>query len=310
MPTFEPDPSHLKQAIESVLAQTETRWHLWIHDDASRADVHAMIEPYLLDTRITFARSTKRLGIGANWNASVALGSAPFVQLLFQDDLWEPTYLERALHACEHSDAIGLVASAHHYAFEGDISHRSEYEAVEVARKNTWKNGSIDGNAFLRSWIERELHPNLIGEPSFVLLRRSLIKQVGRFCEDMPQFLDVEYWTRCLSASDCAFVLESGGAFRVHPKGASAQNQLSGAGIYDRLRCFERLITSLPHSSLRRAAITARDRALSTMIRKFFRRVRSGGHIPVQGTSGLRLFVFQHPFLIIKAFLAALRSHT
>lgn len=306
MPTFEPEPAHLKEAIESVLSQTETRWRLFMHDDASRTDVAAIVEPYLADPRICFERSTKRLGIGGNWNASVALGSAPFVQLLFQDDLWESQYLERALHACEKDGSIGLIASAHHYAFEGDISHRSEYEAVTLARNTTWKSDPIDGRGFLQSWIERELHPNLIGEPSFVLLRRSLIENVGPFCEDMPQFLDVEYWTRCLAASHCAFVLTSGGVFRVHPKGASAQNQTSGIGIYDRLRCFEKLIAHLPKGELRNATMDARQRALAIMIRKFFRRIGSGHRIPARGAGSVRRLMMRHPWALLRATMRAL----
>ena len=94
--------------------------------------------------------------------------------------------------------------------------------------------------------------------------------EAGPFAEDMPQFLDEEYWLRCLLLGDVYFAMESSsGAFRVHAAAASAQNEASGAGIYDRLHCFERLITMLPKGELRVEAIQARNRSMESMARKF-----------------------------------------
>src|SRR3989339_1808239 len=69
MPPYEPHPQQLAEALDSLLAQTEPRWSLLIHDDASKKNVKSMIAHYLEDPRITFARSEKNLGIGGNWNA-------------------------------------------------------------------------------------------------------------------------------------------------------------------------------------------------------------------------------------------------
>ena len=197
MPTFEPDPAYLREAIQSVCAQTEQGWHLWIHDDASMADVQAIVEPFLRDPRITFHRSDRRLGIGGNWNACLPLGSAPFVQFLFQDDRWEESYLREALGILETHPAVGLVMSAHRYDCDRTIENSAMYRELEHLR-GTIAPGLHEGTVFLTEWLERGLHPNLIGEPSFVLLRRSLTEAVGSFDEDLPQCLDLAYWIRCL----------------------------------------------------------------------------------------------------------------
>ncbi len=308
VPTYEPNPDHLKTAIRSALNQTEIRWQMLIHDDCSTIDVRAMIEEFLQDPRIRFERSTVRLGIGGNWNASEEQGTNPYVQYLFQDDHWEPRYLELTLQALEQNPSAGFVSAEHHYDCEEEMGVAELYQQVRDVRKN------IDGglhthDALLQSWIDRQLTPNIIGEPSFVMMRRSLMQEVGPFTEDMPQFLDVEYWLRCLQKSDWVFVKEELGTFRVHSMGASAQNQMSGAGMFDRLECFERLISSLPSGDLRQVAIQSRNRALVTMARKFLKRVSSKQKVSAK-SGGMKKFAMRHPFLIGRALLQALLRPT
>lgn len=305
IPTYEPDPAHLKQAIESVLAQTEQNWQIFIHDDCSSGDVREMIEPFLKDPRITFERSAVRLGIGGNWNASLQKGASDYVQYLFQDDHWEPTYLASMQEILDRHPSVGFVSAEHLYACEEGISTADLYQQVRSFKKEHMSNGIQEKEAFLRFWIEHQLTPNVIGEPSFVMLRRSLMRDIGPFTEDMPQFLDVEYWLRCVMQSDWFYLKEDLGTFRVHSMGASAQNQTSGAGIYDRLECFERVIHMLPTGALRSLTIQARNKALVDMARKFLKRRKDGKHTPIAGSGKFKKFAVRHPLLIVNTFLRA-----
>lgn len=316
IPTYEPNPAHLRAAIDSALAQTEKRWTMFIHDDASQIDVRAMIEKYLADPRITFERSEKRLGIGGNWNACLSRRSeaetdssahtTPYIQFLFQDDLWEPLYLETMLKAFEKNPSAGFASADHRYQCDHGMEAAPHYESVRTFRKEKIAPGSHKGSELLRFWIDHELHPNIIGEPSFVMLRRSLIEKTGKFDEAMPQFLDSEYWIRCLQNGDYVSVSDELGAFRVHGKAASAMNQESGAGIYDRLNCFERLISTLPSGELKSATIAARNKALTSMAKKFLARIRSGKKVAGVKNGGFRRFVLSHPLLAAGAFLRSL----
>lgn len=308
VPTYEPTPAYLREAIESALKQTEKRWHMIIRDDASVADVRSILEPFLEDSRITFIRGDKRMGIGGNWNACVKMGSAPFVQFLFQDDRWDPPFLERGLRAMEAHQDVGIVSLGHEYESAGGALNLALYRQVEEFRREHLKNGWHEGRGTLRFWLQRELHPNIIGEPDFVMLRRSLMQNAGLYLEDMPQNLDVEYALRCLLQSNWYYVKESSGWFRVHPKAASAVNQREGKGIFDRFRCFERIIELLPPGEERDMALEARNRALTDMARKFLRRLKGGKMVRTGGSGGesFRAFAMQHPRLILGALLRAL----
>lgn len=307
MPTYEPRADHLRAAVESVLAQTERKWQLLVHDDASAADVEAMIEPYLTDKRIGFFRSPKRRGIGANWNACLKFARSPYVQYLFQDDTWAPTYLEEALHVMKAHPNIGFLSAHHAYASEG-MELPESYRAVLTAREEVAP-GLHDGRIFLRWWIERGLHPNVIGEPSFVMIRRSVIARAGRFADDMHQGLDMDQWLRMLQETDWFWIPKSLGTFRVHPQGTSAQNQEAGIGLTDRLECFQRLIARLPKGDLRSLAVTARNKALTDMAKKYVRRTRNQEPGTRTKSNGMmRKFALRHPITTARAMLAAMRT--
>lgn len=306
MPTYEPNPQHLSEALHSLFAQTQQDWTLFIHDDASKSNVLGMVKPYLEDSRIRFERSAKNLGIGGNWNACVERATAPYVQFLFQDDLWGKNHLEKALEVLEANPSAGFVSLEHLYQYEGGMPVEA-YERLRNFRKENVEAGLHTGEKFLLWWIRNELHPNVIGEPPFVMFRKSLLETVGPFNEKMPQFLDVEYWVRCLQKSDWYYVKEDIGAFRVHPAAASARNAASGAGIYDRFTCFEQLIASLPPGTMKKEAVAARNRALSTMAWKFFDRIKNRKAVTAKGGGGgvLKKFCLKHPFLTLRAVVCA-----
>lgn len=309
IPTYEPDPDHLRAAIESVLNQTEKRWQLFIHDDASSIDVRAIVEPYIADGRIAIVEGSKRRGIGGNWNMARSLGSQDIVTFLFQDDTWEPTYLEEALKVLDAHPNVGMISMGHRYAFEGSAPSHTLYKELETFRDTHLTEGVHKGTDILRMWLKMELHPNIIGEPDFIVLRKSVINMVGGYCEDMPQNLDMEYSLRCLLHTDLYCIKHSLGTFRVHGAAASARNEESGAGIYDRLRCFEHLIELLPEGELKNLAVESRNNALTKMARKYFARRKEGkamGRVGGGGGGTLKNFAKKHPMLMVKTAMRAL----
>lgn len=334
VPTFEPNPTFLKEALDCVQHQTEQRFIVLINDDASEAPVREMVEPYLRDPRFTFRRNTKRRGIGGNWNAclehflcptsypSASSRRRPFgheltaewpttnyIQFLFQDDRWYFTYLSSMLAIFQKYPETGLAAADHEYDIESNLVTAPVYEDLRRIRNSLVAPGFHRGQEFLQFWIQRELHPNLVGEPSFIMLRRSTVEHIGPFREDMPQYLDVEYWTRALLTTHWYSVGEELGIFRVHRCGASAQNAQSGEGLFDRLRCFELLLSSLPYGNLRNEVTAARRSALITMVRKFLRRIAAKQGVITRRGNLLWKFALRHPFMMCKAIVSALLQH-
>ncbi len=303
-PTYHPKKEHLTEAIESLLAQTEQNWTLFIHDDASQMDVKMIVKPYLGDPRIKFYKSIVNRGIGGNWNATKKNATAPYIQYLFQDDTWHPEYLERGIKILEHNPSVGFVSLNHTYDAEGEVKTAPAYEKLRHFKEKEISPGLHNGRKFLRWWMERGLHPNVVGEPPFVMFRREVMDKVGPFSEDMPQGLDVDYWIRMLAVSDWYFEPEISGSFRVHPSAASAKNFEEGLGIFDRFRCLE-LLTKILKGKDKHLAKKALKTQFELMAVKFFEKQKKQEGVKTKGAGKLKGFCAKHPLLVSKALLKA-----
>lgn len=298
IPTYEPNAAFLKAALESVKNQTMDRFTVFVHDDHSGFAVRDIVEPYLKDPRFRFERGKKRLGIAGNWNACLKHIDAPFVQFLFQDDLWDPTYVESALTAF-HDESIGIVSVHHHYTNDEGITPEI-YEHV-LAERSKLAAGKHSGHEFLKHWMSQGLHPNLIGEPSFVMLRKSVIDDIGSFNAALPQSLDSEYWMRALLMTNLFVVKESLGTFRVHSEGASNQNQLASKGLFDRIIMLDSLTKQMKKED-RAFAKESMLRAFDLMVQKFWHRMATETLTPQKqtGKRALMKFTLLHPLLALK----------
>jgi hypothetical protein len=70
----------------------------------------------------------------------------------------------------------------------------------------------------------RDLTVNVVGEPSFVLLRREAALRAGGFNPGFRQLVDWDLWLRLGRDAPLAFVDETLGVFRVHHRGQSSLN--------------------------------------------------------------------------------------
>ncbi|MDP6561359.1 MAG: glycosyltransferase [Candidatus Peribacteraceae bacterium] len=308
VPTYKPNAQHLSETLESLKAQSETDWECIICDEPTDTDTHALVMDYLVDERFQYHRNKKCLGIGGNWNECYAKSSANVIACLFQDDLWEPDYLETALKIFSEHKEVGLISMHHKYQYDEELWTIEGYELVKKVQKEITP-GVHKGKEILEWWLKRNMHPNIIGEPPFVVLRRQLMEEVGPFNEKMPQFLDVEYWLRCLQRTDWYYEAVSHGAFRVHGEAASAKNNESGEGLYDRLTVFEQLIKSL-HGPLKKIAIKSRNRSVHDMIEKFLNRMKHGKGASSKGSGQVFSFVIKHPIIVGVGFVRAIIKKT
>ena len=91
------EPRYLYETVESVLSQTDERWHLTVVDDCypdSRVPEHF---ERLDHPQVTYIRNEKNLGITANYERCIEMASADLVMLLGCDDIMQPDYVARVL---------------------------------------------------------------------------------------------------------------------------------------------------------------------------------------------------------------------
>lgn len=306
VPTYNPGAEHLTIALRSLQQQTYPHWKCFIHDESDRIDCEMIVKPFLSDVRFSFQKSPKRLGIGGNWNACLTQTHHPIVAYLFHDDEWTPEYLERAVAILEKHPSVGLIAIDHTYRIEGDSEGAKAYIALEQWRRKHLDQGVQPGREFLLRWIRNGIWPNVIGEPSFCVLRRSVMDRVGLWNATMPQALDAEYWVRALAHCDWMYEPRCSGYFRVHDDGTTAKNKREGKGLFDRFTILEDIALHSSDPIARRAARAVQGRQLAIMIQRFFKRRREGNRVGTGGSGVVKRFALRHPLIVLRALVQVL----
>jgi hypothetical protein len=151
------------------------------------------------------------------------------VKFLFQDDLIHSHAVARLLTALETAPEAGFAFSRREVRYEGPsegLPLLSPGRPPEVEGFCAGFRGRFDGIDLVRRGLREgwDLAVNVVGEPSFVLLRREAARRAGGFDARLRQLVDWDLWLRLAKNAPAVFVPEPLGVFRVHPRSQSAAN--------------------------------------------------------------------------------------
>jgi glycosyltransferase involved in cell wall biosynthesis len=183
----------LREAVESVRAQTMADWEMVVADDGSTDESAAWVES-LGDARISVERRPHTGNKAALRNLAVARTTAEWIAFIDSDDRWKREKLDRQL--------------AFHRA-------NPRFRWSHTARRLVDAAGAPLPEAFSRwephaGWILEHLvtlSAN-IALPS-VMVHRALLHEVGGFDETYPWVEDFELWFRLAERAECGVVNET-----------------------------------------------------------------------------------------------------
>jgi glycosyltransferase involved in cell wall biosynthesis len=167
--------SMVREAMESVSAQTFQDWDLLVVDDGSTDDT----ERYLATVRSPFRYvRTPHRGVSAARNTGIDITGGEWIAFLDSDDLWLPRKLERQLRALRAGPPVSLC-----YTDEIWIRNGRRVNPRERHRKHS-------------GWIFERCLPLCIISPSSALIHRKVLEDVGGFDETLPACEDYDLWLR------------------------------------------------------------------------------------------------------------------
>ena len=248
IPTFDPRPEFLTQALESVLAQDPgpAQMEIAVIDDHSReVDPRSCLSPSMRD-RISWFRQETHVGIAGNWNTCISSARGQWVHILHQDDLVRPGFYARL------RDGIGEGPAEVGAAFCRDVvidADGQEQLAQKLVRDTP---GLVD------DWIEHifvELH---LRAPAAVV-RRSVYETLGGFSSELHYALDWDMWKRIASHYRLWYEPAELACYRRHSGSASFGFMRSGTNIAEIRRSIELSAPMLDPSIA--ADVTRRARA-------------------------------------------------
>lgn len=174
VPTFN-RAAQIGAAVDSVLAQTYPHWELIVVDDGSQDETPLMLSAY--GERIRTIRQENR-GVSAARNRGILAAAGEFIALLDSDDYWLPDKLAAQVAYFRQHPALMLCQT----------------EEIWV-RNGRRVNPKARHRKFAGMIFEKTL-PLCLISPSAVMLRRSLLDEVGLFDETLPACEDYDLWLR------------------------------------------------------------------------------------------------------------------
>ena len=225
---------YLSECLDSILAQTHSDFELVVVDDRSSDGSVDIARTYAQrDSRIRVIVNDNNLGLVGNWNRTVEVSRAEWIKMVFQDDVLLPECASRMLSAATNS-AMPIVSCARDFIFEANtteddrqfyVNHKAFISAV-YHDANEWSPQRYSETAL------ECLGANLLGEPTAVLLHRSVFERFGWFNPYLHSRCDLEYWNRVASNTGTIHIPEVLTMFRVHENAMSAYLKQTAARRY------------------------------------------------------------------------------
>lgn len=230
---------YLREAVDSVLAQTHTAWELLLVDDGSTDGGTAIAKRYAErhPNRIFYLEHAghENRGTAASRNLAIRRARGGYVAFLDCDDVWRPEKLRRQLEILQAEPRAGMVygLSRYWYSWTGNAEDASRDYIPEL--------GIAPNRLYEPPELVTLLYP--LGQstpppPSDILMRRDAIDRAGGFEErfhgtygmyEDQAFLVKVYLTSPVFVSD-----EVWDQYRVRPD--SCMNTARRAGDYREIR--------------------------------------------------------------------------
>ncbi len=228
--------SYIQEALDSIKAQTYKNIEVIISDDQSSDGTRDILEAFCNQVAFpTYLYEHEPSGIGANWNHCLKNANGHYIKFLFQDDVLEPSCIEKMVAVLETNTNVGLVACKRTFLTEfNDTEDVSEWIRKYGNLQSAFEIQD-EGTLLTKDFFKREdfceLPYNKVGEPPTTLFKASILKEIPLFDESLKQILDYVFYYRLLKVADIFILNESLVKFRLHPKQATNVNR--GQAITD-----------------------------------------------------------------------------
>jgi glycosyltransferase involved in cell wall biosynthesis len=125
---------YLHEAVSSALQQTHDDLEVLVLDDASTDSTRNVVTAFD-DPRIRYIRHPENLGPNRNWRRGIQAARGEFFCFLPDDDMLEPTFVERLVEALRRDSEL-VLAFCDHWVMDADGCERPE-----ASRQNSIDHG-------------------------------------------------------------------------------------------------------------------------------------------------------------------------
>jgi glycosyltransferase involved in cell wall biosynthesis len=213
---------YLRQAVESILAQTYRDFELVIVDDASTDDTPIVLAEYARrDLRIRILTHPANKGTAVSLAAGVEAARGALIARIDADDQYMPERLEKMVAFLDQNPAIGLVDTWSKVVdMEGHLLGEERWPTSPTA---------IRQGLALRNCMS-----------GGVLMRKDAVLKAGNYRPGFRMAEDYDLWLRMVEISHIAIIPEYLCVYRRHPGAATVQHPRTCAASGSLARRFAR----------------------------------------------------------------------
>ncbi|HUE91243.1 glycosyltransferase [Pseudomonas sp.] len=214
MPAFKA--AYLREALDSLQAQTYRPLELVICDDCLTDQVQQLVDSYraIIDFPIRYERNMPRLRESKNLAKCVGLTRGEYLKFLYDDDVLHPECIARMADVLCNSPQVALVSSRRRRIDGLGCRLPDSFATAPLFDEDVL----IDGTALVSFLGEHTI--NFIGEPSTVMCRRDAVAAFGEqvmALNGLPiQWVgDLALYAKLLRQGHLAFLAQPLSDFRV-----------------------------------------------------------------------------------------------
>jgi len=193
-PIYNTNPAHLREMIESILAQTFTDFEfLILNDSPNNKEIEKIVLQYAKkDTRIKYSKNTKNMGITPSRNKLLKMARGEYLAIFDHDDISVPDRLEQQVAYLDANPHIGVVSGWLEYfgetktvqeapEFDTDIKIAMTYDCsvwhtAAMIRKSVLADNNIEYEEYYSPSEDYRLWARLMGVTHFHNLQTVLVK--------------------------------------------------------------------------------------------------------------------------------------
>lgn len=194
MPAYNAE-KYIKEAIDSILAQTFSDFEFIIIDDGSSDDTVDIIKSYK-DDRIVFLQNERNMGVAATLNRGLEIASGEYIARMDADDISLPDRLKKQKDYMDNHPKCAVCGSG--IECFGAMAQKRLFSQTHDALKVDLLFGCC------------------LAHPS-VMMRKDVIKSLGGYDLEYNGVEDYELWCRVADTSNLASIPDILFKYRIHP---------------------------------------------------------------------------------------------
>lgn len=244
----------LKEAVASVLVQTDPNWHLLVVDDGYPDSTLPSWFEGLNDSRISYLRNEKNLGANGNFQRCLSLLSAEYCLVMGADDILEPNFIEVIIDTINKHPNASMIHPGIKIVDEksNEISTRSDEVKLKI-RKSLKGKQVLFGEPLAVSLMKG----NWMYFPA-ITWRTKSIQEIGfrpgfNVCQDLGLAMDV-----IMQGGQMILINDEIFKYRRHLSSDSSVKAFNGERFIDERKFFEVMAGDLKIIGWEKAARAAR----------------------------------------------------